>query len=442
MRLYNPASGAIERFRPSRGRPVGVYVCGITPYDTTHLGHAFTYMVFDVLIRHFETTYGWPVRYVQNVTDIDDDILKRAGELGTDWRSLGGEWTDRFTGDLAALNLRPPDHFVGATAYIAEILSNIQRLVDQGLAYASGGSVYFAVDRDPAFGGMSGLGREEMLETANQRGNDPDDPRKADPLDFVLWQATGPGEPAWNSPWGPGRPGWHIECSSMALALLGPQVDIHGGGADLAFPHHCCEVAQSEPLTDARPWVRFWVHIAMVHMDGEKMSKSLGNLVMIRRLLEAWEPDTIRLYLLRHHYRTAWEWNEATFESTAAWTRTLHAAMARASGRGFEIDPSIFGPHFTAALEDDLDTPTAVDVCLRLADTILDAPMGANVAAAQDVLRAIAGRVLGLWLRPLEDVPPEARGHWPAPVLGEPDVAAFAAADGADDGAGEVAAGD
>ncbi len=426
MRLFDPTTGRLERFRPEPGRPVRIYVCGITPYDTTHLGHAFTYGVFDVLIRHFETTYGWRVRYVQNVTDIDDDILRRARELGDDWRGLGVRWTTRFTDDLTALNLRPPDVYAGATAFITPMLSHIVRLVEGGLAYVNGGGVYFRVAADPGFGRLTGMGRAELLATANERGNHPDDPRKADPLDFVLWQPAAPGEPAWHSPWGPGRPGWHIECSTLALALLGERVDVHGGGADLGFPHHACEMAQSEALIGSRPWVRWWMHTAMVRMDGEKMSKSLGNLVMVRDLLAAWEPDTVRLYLLRHGYRAPWDWSPARLAETDAWTRTLHAAAARAGGRRDALDASSFGPRFTAALENDLDTPAAVAAALDLADAILAAPPAADVGPAQDILRTMAGRVLGLWLKPAAEIAPAERRAWPAPETAPPDIAAFA----------------
>jgi len=422
MRLYNTATRQVERFRPEPGRPVTIYACGITPYDTTHLGHAFTYGIFDVLIRHFETTYGWPVRYVQNVTDVDDDILKRAARDGADWRGLGTAWTARFTTDMAALNMRPPDAYPGVTAFIPQIQRNVQALVDQGLAYARGGSVYFRVACDPGFGRLAGMPYDAMLATANERGNRPDDPNKVDPLDFVLWQAAAPGEPAWSSPWGPGRPGWHIECSTMALELLGERIDIHGGGADLCFPHHACEIAQSEPLVARPPWVRVWAHVAMVRMDGEKMSKSLGNLVLVRDLLERWHPDTIRLYLLRHHYRAAWEWDPAKLESTDAWTRTLHAAMNRASGRGRPFDPAMYGPAFTAALENDLDTGAAIDVALRLADDILAAPMQADTAAGQDVLAAIGGRVLGLRLRPVGEPSPADGRAWPPPTIAPPEM--------------------
>jgi L-cysteine:1D-myo-inositol 2-amino-2-deoxy-alpha-D-glucopyranoside ligase len=422
MQLYNTWSQRVERFRPRPGQPVGVYVCGITPYDTTHLGHAFTYVVFDVLIRHLETVHRWPVRYVQNLTDIDDDVLRRSAETGEDWRALGQRWTDQFRADMETLNVRPPDAYPGATAFIPAMQAQIRRLLEAGRAYCRQGTVYYRVASEPEFGALARLSGPEMLATANERGNDPDDPNKEDPLDFVLWQAGKPAEPAWRSPWGPGRPGWHIECSTMAGELLGAPVDIHGGGGDLAFPHHACEIAQCEPLSDVRPWVRIWMHVAMVRKDGEKMSKSLGNLVLVRDLLGRHPADTIRLYLLRYHYRQAWEWSVETFEATAEWTRTLHAAAARRSGAGGALDPAPYGPRIAAALDDDLQTPRAVDALLDLADAILGAPQAADVAAAQDVLRAAGGTVLGLWLQAAS---PDERRRWPEPQVADPDIAAL-----------------
>src|SRR6266699_3000936 len=258
MKLFNTLTQSLEEFIPI-DNTVRIYVCGITPYDTTHLGHAFTYVSFDTLMRYLEYT-GCKVKYVQNVTDIDDDILRKAREVGMAWDELGRRETERYLKDMDALNVRRPD-------------------------------VYY----------------HAMLTIANERGNFPDDPRKRDPLDFVLWQAQAPGEPAWPSPWGPGRPGWHIECSAMSMRYLGPQLDIHGGGEDLAFPHHTCEIAQSEHFTGKAPFSRFWVHTGMVHQDGEKMSKSLGNLTLVSDLLKDYSADAIRVTLLSHLYRCPWE---------------------------------------------------------------------------------------------------------------------------------------
>lgn len=424
MRLYNTSSGEKESFSPGSDGLVTVYVCGITPYDTTHLGHAFTYVTFDVLVRHLRTVHEWSVRYVQNLTDIDDDILKRAAELGTDWRALGLEWTRRFTDDMARLNVRPPDEFPPASAYVGQMQEAVLQLLESGLAYVEDGNVYFHVDSDPEFGALADMDRGKMLETANERGNDPHDPNKRDPLDFVLWQKSEPGEPAWRSPWSNGRPGWHIECSTMALELLGDQIDIHGGGADLKFPHHTCCVAQSEPITGLKPWVRWWAHTAMVRMDGEKMSKSLGNLVLVKDLLDDCHPDAIRMCLLRHHYRTAWEWSTELLAESQEWTRTLHAAVARKPGSGSSLDPGIYGPRFTAALDDDLDTPSALKNALDLADDILAAPAGTNTSAAVDVLQTLAGSILGLWLRPMSEVPEAEieRARWPEPAVADPDL--------------------
>lgn len=422
MQIYDALRQRRARFRPPAGRPIGVYVCGITPYDTTHLGHAFTYLVFDVLIRHFEVARGWSVRYVQNLTDVDDDILRKAGEIGRDWRELGLEWTLRFRQDMAWLGLRPPDRFPGVSSVMPRIIDCVARLLSDGPAYAVGDSVYFSFDADREIQAEMGLDRQALLRIANERGNDPEDPNKRDPLDFVLWQAAKPGEPAWNSPWGPGRPGWHIECSSMALEHLGPRLDIHGGGRDLAFPHHACERAQCRPLVPDQPWTRIWMHCAMVEMDGRKMSKSLGNLVMLRELAEAYHPDAIRLYLLRHPYREAWSWSPERLAETEAWMQTLHAAIRRAPGRGRPLDPASFGPRFTAALEDDLNTALAIDVVLELADAIIAAGPGTDVRAAQDVLRSTAGRILGLRLAAFDSGPTEVE-PWPEPEIADPDIA-------------------
>ena len=233
MKLYNVLSQELETFR-SEGDEVSIYVCGITPYDTTHLGHAFTYTTFDVLIRYLEFK-GYRVRYVQNVTDIDDDILRKAKAVEEDWQSLGNRWTAHFIRDMQTLNVRSPDHFPRATDVIAEIIDTVQKLLAAGVAYEAGGSVYFHVKSWSEYGKLSRISSAEMLPVANERGNRPDDPHKQDPLDFVLWQGAAPGEPAWDSPWGSGRPGWHIECSTMSTALLGNTIDIHGGGADLIF---------------------------------------------------------------------------------------------------------------------------------------------------------------------------------------------------------------
>ena len=403
MKLYNALSHKSEAFVP-QGDTVTIYVCGITPYDTTHLGHAFTYTTFDVLIRYLEYR-GYPVRYVQNVTDIDDDILRKAGEVGQDWRELGNRWTAHFIQDMQALNVRPPDHFPGATQVIPEIINVVDRLLAAGVAYESGGSVYFQIAAWPEYGRLSRIPPVAMLPIANERGNKPDDPRKRDPLDFVLWQAQAPGEPAWDSPWGPGRPGWHIECSTMSTGLLGSTIDIHGGGADLVFPHHESEIAQAECATGRKPFVRFWLHAAMVYHEGEKMSKSLGNLVMIRDLLRGWSADTLRLYLARNHYRESWSYSPDELARAGHLARQLKEAALSVGGSGPALNPTAARDSFVEAMDNDLDTPAALVVLEQLAGEIMAAAgSGQNVQAAQEALRRLS-QVFGLHLAALQPEP-------------------------------------
>jgi L-cysteine:1D-myo-inositol 2-amino-2-deoxy-alpha-D-glucopyranoside ligase len=396
MQLFNNLTRNLEELTPHK-EAFTVYTCGITPYDTTHLGHAFTYTCTDILIRYLEFL-GHEVVYVQNVTDIDDDILRRAQEVGQDWRTLGNQWTAHFIHDMMSLNVLPPMHFPRATDFISEIQDWVGKLLDAGVAYVAGGNVYFHIDSYPEFGKLNQLSRPEMLAIANERGNRPDDPHKREPLDFVLWQAQTSGEPAWESPWGPGRPGWHIECSTMATQLLGEVMDIHIGGSDLAFPHHECEIAQVEPVTGKTPCVRFWMHIAMVHHDGEKMSKSLGNLIMVRDLLESWTPDSLRLYLGCHHYREIWSHQIEVLERRADLAQKLSSAAVATSGQGPSIDPSQALDAFCQAMDADLDTPSALSTMENFALDILEASSaGKDLEAAQDALRSM-GRVFGLQL--------------------------------------------
>jgi len=396
MKLYNALTQSIETFAPQK-ELITIYVCGITPYDTTHLGHAFTYTAFDVLIRYLEHL-NYQVRYVQNVTDIDDDILRKASEVGEDWQTLGNRWTVHFIEDMQTLNVRPPDHFPRATDVISAIIEAVQKLLAAGVAYEAGGNVYFHIAAWPEYGKLSHIPRDDMLAIANERGNKPDDPYKRHPLDFVLWQAQAPGEPAWPSPWGPGRPGWHIECSTMSTNLLGSTIDLHGGGADLIFPHHESEIAQAECAIGQRPFVRFWLHTAMVEYQGEKMSKSLGNLVMIRDLLKEWSPDALRLYLASHHYRSSWSYNLEGLERAERLAQKLKAALTAAGGAGPVRDSASTQTAFTQAMEQDLDTPTALAELGQLAEKVVTAAQaGQNVQSIQATLRAL-GQIFGLRL--------------------------------------------
>lgn len=396
MRLYNTQSRETELVT-SRDGAIGLYVCGITPYDTTHMGHAFTFLTFDILVRYL-TYIGMDVTYVQNVTDIDDDVLRKANKLGVAWDDLGSRETAKYRKDMADLNALVPDHYIRATDHIAEMIAIIEPLIAHGHAYVVDGSVYFSVESDPEFGKLSKIPRGEMLAVANERGNRPDDPKKRAPLDFVLWQAAVPGEPTWESPWGPGRPGWHIECSAMSSRYLELPVDIHGGGSDLIFPHHECEIAQSELSTGVRPFTRYWMHAAMVEYQGEKMSKSLGNLVLVSEALKTYSADAIRLYLFSHHYRTAWEYHDDEVDEWAQLANDLNEALSfPAFGIEEEVDVAVFRERFLNAMDDDLDTPSAIEALREIANAILESPEEDDVRRAQETLRTMSG-TLGLSL--------------------------------------------
>ena len=364
VRLYDTARREVVPFEP--GDVVTMYTCGITPYDATHFGHAATYLTYDVLQRRLRDR-GHETRCVRNVTDVDDSILGKARELGVHYLDLAAGEIARFDDDIEALGLLPSWSEPRATSAIADIRGFIGMVLDQGHAYEAGGNVYFDVATHPGFGSISGYSRDEMLTFAAERGGNPDDPRKRDPLDFVLWQRSEADEPSWDSLWGPGRPGWHIECSALALRELGTTIDLHGGGSDLIFPHHECEAAQSEAAT-GEPFVRHWMHQAMVRMDGEKMSKSLGNLVFVSELRKEWDPRAIRLAAVAHHYRDSWEWHDDLMTTSTA---RLQAWISAGDGNGALTE-------VRDALDDDLDTPAAVAAI----DEAADAGRGVAEAAA------------------------------------------------------------
>ncbi|HWD55148.1 MAG TPA: cysteine--tRNA ligase [Acidimicrobiales bacterium] len=349
MRLYDTARGEIVAFEP--GALVRMYSCGITPYDAAHLGHAAVYVYFDMLQRVLQDM-GHATRCVRNVTDVDDDILRKARELGVHYLDLAAEEMARFDAEMGLLNLLPVWSEPRATSAISEILSLIGAALEGGFAYESGGSVYFSVASFGAFGSVSHYDRSRMLELAAEHGGKPEDPNKRDPLDFVLWQPSLPDEPAWESRWGPGRPGWHIECSALVLRELGETIDIHGGGRDLVFPHHECETAQSESVTGV-PFVRLWFHVGLVGLDGTKMSKSLGNLVFVGDLCKEWDPAAVRLALLAHYYRGDWDWSTgADMPAAAARLALWRSAVGGDGSAGLKAT--------RAALAEDLDTPGAL----------------------------------------------------------------------------------
>jgi len=353
VRVHDTATNALVEPRPEG--PVRLYVCGITPYDATHMGHAATYVAFDLLNRAWRNA-GHDVVYVQNVTDVDDPLFERAEKVGVDWRDLAARETELFGQDMAALRLLPPDHFPGAEESLGLIVDLIGRLQDAGAVYAVDEDLYFSVSADPAFGEESGWTREQMLAVFGDRGGDPDRPGKKDPLDCLVWRAERPGEPALDSPLGRGRPGWHVECTAMSLHLLGERFDVQGGGRDLVFPHHEMCASEAQVLTGT-PYAQAYVHAGMVAYDGEKMSKSKGNLVFVSQLRNSGvDPMAIRLTLLRHHYRSDWEWTDdqlwQAVDMIERWRRAL------AVGSGAPAAPVVDA--VLAALATDLDAPAAV----------------------------------------------------------------------------------
>ena len=378
MRLFDTARQQIVDFSP--GDEVKMYVCGVTPYDATHLGHAFTFLTYDVLIRRLTDT-GRTVKCVRNVTDVDDPLFAKARELGIHYLDLAAREEKRLEDDLRALNFVPMYSTPRASSAIPDIRGFIGMVLERGYAYQAGESVYFDVGRFDAFGSVSRYDRTKMLMLARERGGNVDDPNKRDPLDFVLWQPSASDEPAWDTIWGAGRPGWHIECSALALRELGTTIDLHGGGTDLIYPHHECERAQSEAAT-GQPFVRHWMHVAMVWMDGYKMSKSRGNLVFVDQLRKRYDPRAIRLGLLVNHYRKEWEWDEGLIdravERLGKWTQATVDSEAHNS-------PEAKGGHevlleVRERLDDDLDAPGAVAAIDRAA------ARGVNVRRAASLL--------------------------------------------------------
>ncbi|WP_026876192.1 cysteine--1-D-myo-inosityl 2-amino-2-deoxy-alpha-D-glucopyranoside ligase [Jiangella gansuensis] len=350
VRLYDTATASPRTVEP--GPTASMYVCGITPYDATHLGHAATYLAFDLLNRAWRDA-GHGVAYVQNVTDIDDPLLERATETGENWRALADRETELFTEDMAWLRVLPPDRYIGAVEAIPLIVSLIQRM--ESSVYDVDGDLYFSVRSDPAFGSVAGLSERQMHELFAERGGDPDRPGKKDPLDPVVWQRARPGEPSWDSPFGAGRPGWHVECTAIAMEHLGVPFDVQGGGNDLAFPHH--EMSASHAHVVAGSFATAYVHAGMVGFDGEKMSKSLGNLVFVSKLRhEGVEPAAVRLALLATHYRADREWSQDVLTTAQQRMERWRAAAAAPAG----ADASRLLAAVRERLADDLDSPGAL----------------------------------------------------------------------------------
>lgn len=367
MRVHDTASGTVV---PTTTGPVArIYVCGITPYDATHLGHASTYVAFDLLNRAWRDA-GLDVRYVQNVTDVDDPLLERAIAIGMDWQVLAKEQGDLFAEDMAALGVIPPDTYLGAVEGIPLVIGSVTRMLASGDAYRlpgrggePDGDVYFRVHADPRFGSVANLDEATMIRLFAEHGGDPARPGKEHPLDCLLWRAERPGEPAWDGgPLGHGRPGWHIECTTIALEHLGMSFDVQGGGADLSFPHHEMGASQAQVLTGSWPYAEAYVHTGLVGLDGQKMSKSRGNLVFVSRLrAEGVDPAAIRLTILAHHYREDWEWTDAQLQVACGRLRRWREAAVRPEGS----DAAAVLACLRERVADDLDAPGA----LALVDT-------------------------------------------------------------------------
>ncbi|MFC2056166.1 cysteine--tRNA ligase [Chloroflexota bacterium] len=399
MKVYNTLSGQKEEFLPQSDE-VKMYVCGVTPYDDAHIGHAMSYIIFDVIRRYLQFR-GYKVKYVQNVTDVDDKIIERANRLGVSTHELAEKYSNSFFEDMDALNIGRADIYPRATGEIPKMIEVIQGLVDKGYAYDSQGSVYFRVRNVLDYGKLSHRSLESMMSTEGAIGSE----EKESPMDFVLWKAAKPGEPSWESPWGQGRPGWHIECSAMSLKYLGNTLDIHGGGQDLIFPHHENEIAQSESLTGIKPFVKHWLHNGLLQLGEEKMSKSLGNLITIGEALEKYSADALRIFVLSSHYRSPLTYSEEALEAVERGTERLRQTIRREFGEKEPIGEMITDPYqkqFVEAMDDDFNTAQAVAVLFDLAHDVNRAgEVGYGVVKAQQVLVDMAG-VLGLTLELLK----------------------------------------
>ena len=392
MKLYNTLTRDVQDFVPADGNTVKMYVCGVTPYSSTHVGHALSYVAFDTLRRYLEFL-GFDVLHVQNFTDVDDKIINRAQEQGIEPDELAEEFIDDFYRTMDALNIQRAHVYPRATQEIGPIIETIQKLIDNGSAYAGGGDVFFRVTEKDDYGKLSHRTLDGMQAGARIEV----DENKEHSMDFVLWKGTRAGEPSWESPWGPGRPGWHIECTAMSMTYLGATLDIHGGGQDLIFPHHENEIAQSEASTGQTPFSRYWVHNGLLQLGADKMSKSLGNLVSVEEALENYSPDAIRLYFLSSHYRSPLSYTDEgcdAMERSA--DRLRNVLREEANSNGAAMDPTPFREQFIAGMDDDLNTPKALAAMFDLSREMnRQRDEGHSITEAQECLRHL-GSLLGL----------------------------------------------
>ena len=394
MKIHNTLSGKTEDFVALDGK-VNMYVCGITPYSASHIGHAMMSVIFDVVRRYLEFK-GYDVRHIQNFTDIDDKMILAANSTGIDVADLAESNIADYLAEMDALNVARAHEYPRATAEIGKITEIIAKLIEKGYAYPVAGDVYFRVNRDEDYGKLSHRDLDGLIAGARVEV----DERKEDAMDFALWKSQKPGEPAWDSPWGMGRPGWHIECSAMAIKYLGSSIDIHGGGRDLIFPHHENEIAQSESFTDEVPFSRFWMHNGMLRLGEDKMSKSIGNIVTVGEALSSYSPDALRLFFLSSHYRAPLLYTEANVAGQERALERLKNAVrpASAASVGSTIDVSPAKAQFVEAMDDDFNTPRALAAMFDLAREInRGKDEGADVLGAQDTLRELSG-VLGISL--------------------------------------------
>lgn len=398
MKLYDSLSGEKREFAPHEDT-VKMYVCGVTPYSSSHVGHAMSYVYFDTLRRYLEYS-GYEVKHVQNFTDIDDKIIDAAGKQGTSPVMLVEELVEEYLMDMASLNVQPAHIYPRVTEEIPQIIDMISGLIDKGYAYESEGDVYYRVTSFPGYGKLSHRSLEGMMAGARIEQN----VQKDHAMDFTLWKKSKVGEPAWPSPWGQGRPGWHIECSAMALHYLGPHLDIHGGGQDLVFPHHENEIAQTEAFTGQDPFASHWVHNGLLQMDQDKMSKSLGNLVTVRDALDKFGSDAMRLFFLNSHYHSPLAYSEDGISGQQRAADRLRAALEAPAGDASAeaVDPEPYRTRFIAAMDDDLNTPQALAAVFSLArDINRGRDEGKSLGTAQECLRELTS-VLGLRLEPVD----------------------------------------
>jgi cysteinyl-tRNA synthetase len=408
LRVYNTLTGGKEEFQPLVPGKVGMYVCGVTVYDYCHIGHARANIVFDVIYRYLQFA-GFKVNYVRNYTDVDDKIINRANERGIDSTTLAEEFIKAFDEDMASLGLALPTCSPKATEHIEQIVEIVERLIERGLAYESAGDVYYAVEKFPGYLKLSKRNMDDMRAGARIAPGE----QKRNPMDFALWKAAKPGEPAWESPWGPGRPGWHIECSAMSMKYLGESFDIHGGGKDLVFPHHENEIAQSEGAS-GKPFVKYWLHNGFVNVNQEKMSKSLGNFFTIRDILQSYDPEVVRFFILTAHYRSPIDFSDQNLQDALAGLSRFYEALQVAADSVADLPESAtvseegaaLEARFREAMDDDFNTAQAIGHLFegvrtmnRLCATKKFRKKADLVATVQDLQRTVIrlGGVLGLF---------------------------------------------